>query len=109
MITLLLNGLLQTLAQAAIKTGGEGSLDSLQNLDIEEMRQSLLGISEQIGHVQEIDVAAIIQQISFVRETLPDLRDEEIGQSIRLINTYLGGQVIPGERIQVLVRGGGHR
>lgn len=105
LITLLLNGLLQTLAQAAIKTG-EGSLDSLQNLDIEEMRQSLLGISEQIGHVQEIDVAAIIQQISFVRETLPDLRDEEIGQSIRLINTYLGGQVIPGERIQVLVRGG---
>ncbi len=92
------------IAQGAIKTG-EGSLDSLQNLDIEEMRQSLLGISEQIANVQAIDVAAIIQQIGFVRDTLPDLRDEEIGQSIRLINTYLGGQVIPGERIQILVRG----
>jgi len=33
------------------------------------------------------------------------LSDEEIGQSIRLINTYLGGQVIPGERIQILVEG----
>ena len=104
LVSLLLNGLFQTLAQAAIKTG-EGSLDSLQNLDIEEMRQSLLGISEQIANVQAIDVAAIIQQIGFVRDTLPDLRDEEIGQSIRLINTYLGGQVIPGERIQILVRG----
>lgn len=104
LLSLLLNGLFQSLAQAALKTG-EGSLDSLQNLDIEELRQSLLGISEQIANVQEIDVAAIIEQIGFVRDTLPDLRDEEIGQSIRLINTYLGGQVIPGERIQILVRG----
>ena len=104
LLSLLVNGLFQSLAQAALKTG-EGSLDSLQNLDIEELRQSLLGISEQIANVQEIDVAAIIEQIGFVRDTLPDLRDEEIGQSIRLINTYLGGQVIPGERIQILVRG----
>lgn len=105
LLSLLVNGLLQSLTQVAIKTG-EGSLDSLQNLDIEDLRQSLLGISEQIANVQGIDVAAIIEQISFVRDTLPDLRDEELGQSIRLINTYLGGQVIPGERIQILVRDG---
>ncbi len=100
----MLNGLFQTLAQTAIASG-EGSIDSLENLDIEAMRSSLNGISSQIANVQEIDVTAIIQQIGFVRDTLPDLRDEEIGQSIRLINTYLGGQVIPGERIQILVEG----
>ncbi|HHY15487.1 MAG TPA: hypothetical protein GX521_05385 [Firmicutes bacterium] len=104
LVTLLLNGLFQTLAQTAIASG-EGSIDSLENLDIEAMRSSLNGISSQIANVQEIDVTAIIQQIGFVRDTLPDLRDEEIGQSIRLINTYLGGQVIPGERIQILVEG----
>ncbi len=104
LVTLLLNGLFQTLAQGVINTGEE-SLDSLQNLDIEEMRQSLMGISVQIGNVQEIDVAAIMEQIGFVRDTLPDLSDAEIGQSIRLINTYLGGQVIPGERVQLLVQG----
>ena len=38
-------------------------------------------------------------------DTLPDLSDAEIGQSIRLINTYLGGQVIPGERVQLLIQG----
>lgn len=105
LVKLLLNGLFQTLAQAAISSG-DGSLDSLENLDIEAMRTSLNGISLQISNVQEVDVAAIIEQIGFVRDTLPDLRDEEIGQSIRLINTYLGGQVIPGERIQILVQGG---
>lgn len=104
LVTLLLNGLFQTLAQGVIHSGEE-SLDSLQNLDIEEMRTSLNGISTQIANVQEIDVAAIIEQIGFVRDTLPDLDDAEIGQSIRLINTYLGGQVIPGERIQLLVQG----
>ncbi len=50
-------------------------------------------------------MAAIIEQIGFVRDTLPNLNDAEIGQSIRLINTYLGGQVIPGERIQLLIQG----
>ncbi|NLJ79418.1 MAG: ABC transporter permease, partial [Firmicutes bacterium] len=104
LLNLLLNGLFQTLAQAAVNAG-ENSLDSLENLDIEEMRISLNGISEQIKNVQEIDVTAIIEQIQFVGDTLPNLRDEEIGQSIRLINTYLGGQVIPGERIQILVEG----
>jgi hypothetical protein len=104
LVTLLLNGLFQTLAQGVIHTGEE-SLDSLQNLDIEEMRSSLDGISTQIANVQEIDVAAIMEQIGFVRDTLPDLSDAEIGQSIRLINTYLGGQVIPGERVQLLIQG----
>lgn len=104
LVTLLLNGLFQTLAQGVIHTGEE-SLDSLQNLDIEEMRESLAGISAQISNVQEIDVAAIMEQIGFVRDTLPNLNDAEIGQSIRLINTYLGGQVIPGERVQLLIEG----
>ncbi len=104
LVTLLLNGLFQTLAQGVINTGEE-SLDSLQNLDIEEMRKSLAGISTQISNVQEIDVTAIMEQIGFVRDTLPDLNDAEIGQSIRLINTYLAGQVIPGERVQLLIQG----
>ena len=104
LLTILLNGLFQTLAQGVINTGEE-PLDSLQNLDLEAMRKSLSGISEQIGNVQETDVAAIIEQIGFVRDTLPNLNDAEIGQSIRLINTYLGGQVIPGERIQLLIQG----
>lgn len=104
LLTLLLNGLFQTLAQSVLSSGEE-SLDSLENLDIEEMRRSLDGISTQIANVQQIDVAAIMEQIGFVRDTLPALSDAEIGQSIRLINTYLGGQVIPGERVQLLIEG----
>ena len=105
LVSLLLNGLFQTLAQGVIHSGEE-SLDSLEHLDIEAMRNSLSGISEQIANVQEIDVTAIMEQIGFVRDTLPNLNDAEIGQSIRLINTYLGSGD-PGERVQLLLEGVG--
>ncbi len=106
LLTLLLNGLMKNLAQGALPGQGEGSIDSLENLDVESMRLSLTNMAEQIGNVQEIDIRGIIDQIKHVRDSLPRLDDEEIGRSIRLINTYLGGQVIPGERVQLLVHQG---
>lgn len=105
LVTLLINGLFQSLAQAAVQAG-EDSLASLENLDIAAMRASLDQISSQIANVQSIDVQAIINQIEYVRDTLPMLGDEDIGRSIRLINTYIAGQVIPGERIQIMVENG---
>jgi hypothetical protein len=105
LVTLLVNGLFQSLAQAAVQAG-EDSLGSLENLDVAAMRASLDQISQQIANVQSIDVQAIINQIQYVRDTLPMLGDEEIGRSIRLINTYIAGQVIPGERIQIMVEDG---
>lgn len=105
LVSLLINGLFQSLAQAAVQAG-EDSLDSLENLDVAAMRASLNQISSQISNVQSIDVQAIINQIQFVKDTLPMLGDEDIGRSIRLINTYIAGQVIPGERIQILVEDG---
>ena len=104
-VSLLINGLFHSLAQAAVQAG-EDNLDSLENLDIAAMRASLDQISDQIANVQDIDVQAIINQIEYVRETLPMLGDEDIGRSIRLINTYIAGQVIPGERIQIMVENG---
>ncbi len=104
LVSLLVNGLMKNLAQGATGGVSDDSLDSLENLDVESMRLSLSNITEQITRVQEIDVKAIIAQIEYVRDSLPQLDDEEIGKSIRLINTYLGGQVIPGERVQLLVQ-----
>ncbi len=102
-ISLFLSGLLKNIA----KSGGDGSveagIDSLENLDVASMRASIANIAEQISNVQEIDVQAIIDQISDIRDSLPQLDDADIGKSIHLIDNYIGGQVIPGERIQILV------
>ena len=103
-ISLLLNGLFKNLA-AANEEQTETPIETLENLDIEAMRSSLVNIADQIANVQEIDVQAIIYQIEHLRDSLPQMEDEDIGKSIRLINTYLAGQVIPGERVQILVEG----
>ncbi len=102
-ISLFLSGLLKNITQGDTDSVTDGSLDSLENLDVESMRSSLGNIATQIANVQQIDVQAIIEQISDIRDSLPQLDDEEIGKSIRLIDNYLGGQVIPGERVQILI------
>lgn len=102
-ISLFLNGLLKNIAKSGSEGAAEYGLDSLENLDVASMRSSLGSISEQISNVQEIDVQAIINQIVDIRDSLPELDDEEIGKSVRLVDNYIGGQVIPGERIQILV------
>ena len=78
----------------------------LENLDVASMRSSLSNLAEQIGSIQEIDVQAIIDQITDIRDSLPELDDEEIGKSVHLVDNYIAGQVIPGERIQILVENG---
>ena len=58
------------------------------------MQESLADATGRINAVQSVDIEAIIQQISKVKDSLPDLRDEEIGQSINLIDSYIAGEVI---------------
>ena len=105
-VSLFLNGLLKNIAKGGTETPGEFDLDQLENLDIASMRSSLSNIAEQIGSIQGIDVQAIIDQITDIRDSLPELDDEEIGKSVHLVDNYIAGQVIPGERIQILVEHG---
>ena len=102
-ISLFLNGLLKNIAKSGSESAEEYGLDTLENLDVASMRSSLSSIADQISNVQDIDVQAIIDQIADIRDSLPELDDEEIGKSVRLVDNYIGGQVIPGERIQILV------
>lgn len=102
-ISLFLNGLLKSITKGSSEAASEFDLDQLENLDVASMRSSLASIAEQIGSIQEIDVQAIIDQVTAIRDSLPDLDDEEIGKSVHLVDNYIAGQVIPGERIQILV------
>ncbi|HHX01570.1 MAG TPA: hypothetical protein GX739_02740 [Firmicutes bacterium] len=105
-ISLFLNGLLKNIAKSGSEAAAEFDLGELENLDVASMRSSLSNLAEQIGSIQEIDVQAIIDQITDIRDSLPELDDEEIGKSVHLVDNYIAGQVIPGERIQILVENG---
>ena len=80
---------------------GQG-VGALQELDVEAMQKNLATLAAQLNDLETVDMQLIMRQIEHVKSSLPSLRDDEIGQSIQLIDSY-PGQVIPGEKIQLLV------
>ena len=78
-------------------------LYTIDNLDFAEIEGNLERASHHLIKLNKMDLAAIIEQMETVRESLPNLLDEEIGQSVNLIDRYLDGEVIPGEHIRLFV------
>lgn len=101
--SLVISLLMDKLFRSLVGAEGESDITSLQNLDVQAMQESLTNIAGRINAVQSVDIEAIIEQIRKVKDSLPDLKDEEIGQSIKLIDRYIAGEVIPGERIQLVL------
>lgn len=82
-----------------------GALDTLSGIDTDAMRKDLANITERLDAIQKINVDVVIDEMLKVKASLPNLTDEDIGRSVRLIDRYLGGEVIPGQQVEVLVDG----
>lgn len=81
-------------------------LTRLQSLDVVGVRDSLSAIRDDLADIRTVDASSIADQLKYIRESLPRVEDGEVGRSISLIDRYIGGQVIPGERVQVMVDSG---
>ncbi|MGI6037744.1 MAG: ABC transporter permease [Limnochordia bacterium] len=98
-LSLLLNSLFKDML-------GEGNdVGTIGDLDVALMRDNLDNMALRLDAVRAVDLDAVIGQMEQLQEILPELEEAEIGQSVRLINSYMDGQVIPGERIELLVDG----
>jgi hypothetical protein len=84
----------------------DSALKQLDGFNSSGASRGLLQAGEQLASLGGIDLGGIIQQMEYVRDSLPKLLDEEIGRSIGTIDRYLGGQAAPGERIQILANAG---
>jgi hypothetical protein len=82
---------------------GGSQVGVIGDLDVALMRDNLDNIAARLEAVRQVDLDAVIHQMQQVREALPQLREEDMGRSVRLINSYIAGQVIPGEKIDLLV------
>ncbi|HHY47799.1 MAG TPA: hypothetical protein GX506_10945 [Firmicutes bacterium] len=78
-------------------------LVELQNADIGSLKQSLDRMSSDLNKLRELDTSAMLSQLESIKKSLPNIRDEQVGHSVKLIESYMGGQVIPGERIGILI------
>lgn len=91
-------GLIKNLSEAT-----DSTLEVMEEIDVASLKADLAEISRRLEGIAQIDVESVTQQMRYVRNSLPDLKDEQLGRSVRLIDRYIGGEVIPGERLQILV------
>lgn len=89
-----------------ILSSSQTTIEYLGKLDNEKVNAEVHGIQNSLEKVQQSDVAAIITQLKYISDTLPNLRDEEVTHTIKLIEKYMSGQVIPGQQVLILVPAG---
>ncbi|MDI3279751.1 MAG: hypothetical protein QJR13_00055 [Bacillota bacterium] len=90
--------LLGQMEQAAGST-----LEAMQGVDTATLRLQLTSVLERLEALEQLDVAALKAQLEEIKAALPDLRDEEIGRSVRLIDQYIGGETLPGQSLSLLL------
>ncbi len=79
------------------------ALGVMRKVDTMALRKDLGDVTTRLQAMRKIDVKEIITQMDQVKSSLPALQDEDIGRSVRLIDRYIDGQVIPGDRLQILL------
>ncbi|MCR4424737.1 MAG: hypothetical protein NUW23_00895 [Firmicutes bacterium] len=90
-----------------ISRAAEGILVTLQELDAATLAESVAAMRADLEEMSSVDVDSMIEQVRAVRNSLPSLTDQEMASSIGLIDRFIGNQLVPGDRIQILIRHGG--
>ena len=85
-----------------IVTTGQSTISSLKSFDAPGAQTSLAAISSRLLEVQQINTPMITAQLQYMAASVPNLKDEDIGKSVKILDKFIAGQVIPGERIQIL-------
>ncbi|EGO62941.1 hypothetical protein [Acetonema longum] len=95
-------------AKAAIDSiiqGGQNTLSTLRSFNAAEARSSLADANQKLDQLAALNVALISSQLQYLAAAAPQMKDEEIYRSIRLLDNFIAGQVIPGAKIQLLTTG----
>jgi ABC-type amino acid transport system permease subunit len=89
----------------SIVANGNNTIASLRNFDIEEARQTLNATGGRLGQLQQFNTPLVAAQLQYLGTAVPNLSDEEISRSVNLMDQFIAGQVIPGQRLQILTKG----
>jgi len=85
-----------------IVNSGRSTVATLRAFDVNGARANLANINGRLDQVQQIDTALITAQLQYLAAAVPNLTDEEINHSVRILDQFIAGQVIPSQRIQIL-------
>lgn len=85
-----------------IVANGGSTVSSLKAFDAAGARANLMNANAKLAQMQQINVPLITTQLQYMAAAAPNLKDDEISHSVNLLDKFIAGQVIPGERIQIL-------
>lgn len=85
-----------------VVVNGNSTLASLRSFDIAGARSNLYSTNERLSQLQQLNVPLITTQLQYIAAAAPNLKDEDISHSVALLDKFIAGQVIPGQRIQIL-------
>lgn len=85
-----------------IVTNGNHTVATLKAFDIEGTRKNMNSINSRLNQLGQLDIPLVSGQLQYLAAAVPNLKDEEISHSVSLLDKFIAGQVIPGERIQIL-------
>lgn len=90
----------------AVTSSADKALTTIRSFDEAGARTNINAISQHVDRINAVNTPAIALQLQYLGAAVPNLKDEEIAQSVNLLDKFIAGQVIPGQRVQVLVNGG---
>ena len=85
-----------------IVANGQTTLAGLKAFDAAGARANLSDINARLDQVQQINTPMVTAQLQYMAASVPNLKDEDISHSVKLLDKFIAGQAIPGERIQIL-------
>ena len=74
-------------------------------VDTGQLEEGLNSIQAILSELNTTQLPVIIDQLSYIQHSLPEMAESEIVETINLIDSYIAGQVIPGDQIQLLIKG----
>jgi len=80
-------------------------LSGITGFDMDEVKSGLSVVTDRVFGSDKVDLSALITELEKVKNSLPNLLDEEIGNSVELIDKYVGGgDASTGDRIQIFTK-----
>lgn len=86
----------------AIVANGHSTIDTLKAFDVEGAKNNLTSVNSKLAQLEQLNIPLISTQLQYMSASVPNLKDEELSHSVNVLDKFIAGQVIPGERIQIL-------
>lgn len=87
-----------------IVVNGNSTVASLRSFDVNGTRQTLATAGDHLAQLRQFNTPLVAAQLQYLGAAAPNLQDEEISRSVKIMDQFIAGQVIPGQRLQILTK-----